>query len=136
MGVPPGRDAVCPLVVSEPRPKRRRHRGLEGAPAGPIIVACAAGLVYGHAHQQQPRISRMTLMTNDGEQLAWESWERRPYLLSFVTNENGQYLAIHADANGLEALIRALQQLQEQLGQDDCPHTHVFAGRASSASHT
>jgi hypothetical protein len=59
----------------------------------------------------------------------WKSWERLPYLLSFVTNDSGTFLSIHADLNGISALIDALNELKMQLAQDDCPHTHLWPRR-------
>ena len=68
-------------------------------------------------------------MSDAAEMLKWESWERLPYLLSFVTDDAGKYLAIHADLNGVSALITALEQIRHDLVENDCPHTHLKPGR-------
>jgi hypothetical protein len=57
-----------------------------------------------------------------------EGWEL-PHLLSFVTNESGTYIAVHADLAGISCLIGELECLREQLLLDDCPHTHLWSGR-------
>jgi len=49
------------------------------------------------------------------------------YLLSFVTDETGQYVAVHADLHGIENLIQELQSLRQRLLENDCPHAHLFA---------
>jgi len=48
------------------------------------------------------------------------------YLLSFVTDEKGNYLAVHVDLAGVEFLIEELEGIRDQLRKDDCPHTHLF----------
>jgi hypothetical protein len=50
-----------------------------------------------------------------------------PHLLSFVTDESGQYVAVHVDLPGITMLIDELEILREQLEQNDCPHTHLFS---------
>lgn len=49
------------------------------------------------------------------------------YLLSFVTNTGGGYLAIHADLKGITLLIDELESLRRCLEANDCPHTHLFS---------
>lgn len=49
------------------------------------------------------------------------------YLLSFVTNTNGGYLAIHTDLKGVNLLINTLQTLRRLLEVNDCPHIHLFS---------
>jgi hypothetical protein len=49
------------------------------------------------------------------------------YVLSFVTDESGQFLSIHADLRGIDLLIDELQSLRGQLLENDCPHTHLVA---------
>ncbi len=48
-----------------------------------------------------------------------------PHVLSFVTNSEGDYLAVHADLAGINLLIQELEILREQLELNDCPHTHL-----------
>ncbi len=50
-----------------------------------------------------------------------------PHLLSFVTDSDGGYLAVHADLAGVTMLIDELEFLREQLAQNDCPHIHLFS---------
>ena len=50
-----------------------------------------------------------------------------PHLLSFVTDESGDYLAVHVDLAGLTMLIDELESLREQLERNDCPHAHLFS---------
>ena len=57
-------------------------------------------------------------------------WQQ-PHLLSFVTSEDGGYLAIHADLAGVTMLIDELESLREQLVLGDCPHTHLFSHDAA-----
>ncbi|WP_428307327.1 hypothetical protein [Lacipirellula sp.] len=59
-------------------------------------------------------------------------WQQ-PHLLSFVTSEDGGYLAIHADLAGVTMLIDELESLREQLVLNDCPHTHLFSHDAADA---
>jgi hypothetical protein len=51
-------------------------------------------------------------------------WEQ-PHLLSFVTDDSGSYVAVHADLAGITMLIDELEALREQLELNDCPHTHL-----------
>jgi hypothetical protein len=71
----------------------------------------------------------MKNMKDDAEELEWKSWELLPHLLSFVTDDAGDYLSIHADLNGINSLIDALNELKDQLVKNDCPHTHLSPGR-------
>ena len=57
----------------------------------------------------------------------------RQHLLSFVTDETGQYLAIHVDLRGVNILIEELQKLKEDLESNDCPHAHLFVTSDESA---
>jgi hypothetical protein len=66
---------------------------------------------------------------NEDDSLPWESWELLPYLLSFVTDDSGSFISIHADLNGVSALIDLLLEIKQQLEQNDCPHTHLFPRR-------
>jgi hypothetical protein len=54
-----------------------------------------------------------------------------PHLLSFVTDESGRYVAVHADLAGITMLIDELEIIREQLEQNDCPHTHLFSPEAA-----
>ena len=53
--------------------------------------------------------------------------EQPRHLLSFVTDETGQYLTVHADLEGVKRLIEELEHVRDQLELDDCPHTHLFS---------
>lgn len=46
-------------------------------------------------------------------------------LLSFVTDDNGDRVFIHADKNGLDLLIKELTWLRKKLGAGECEHTHL-----------
>jgi hypothetical protein len=50
-----------------------------------------------------------------------------PHLLSFVTNDSGDQVTIHADLAGISLLIEELLSLPEQLELNECPHTHLFS---------
>ena len=52
------------------------------------------------------------------------------HVLSFVTNENGTKVSIHADLGGISRLIEELEFLRDMLRKNDCPHVHLFAGDA------
>ena len=52
------------------------------------------------------------------------------HLLSFVTNQDGSMVTIHADLPGIEILIRELESLRDAIAGDDCPHTHLFSTEA------
>lgn len=49
------------------------------------------------------------------------------HLLSFVTDESGKFLSVHADLCGVELLIENLQSIRSQLLENDCPHTHLMS---------
>ena len=49
------------------------------------------------------------------------------YLLSFVSDASGGYLAIHADLKGVTLLIEKLESLRQRLEANDCPHIHLFS---------
>lgn len=53
------------------------------------------------------------------------------HLLSFVTNQDGSMVTIHADLAGIEILIRELEALRDAIAGDDCPHTHLFSAEAA-----
>jgi hypothetical protein len=57
----------------------------------------------------------------------------REHLLSFITDDTGQYLAIHVDLRGVSILIDELQKLKADLELNDCPHTHLFVTSNPSA---
>ncbi len=48
-------------------------------------------------------------------------------LLSFVTDENGDQVFIHADKQGLDLLIKELTWLREKLEGNVCEHTHLMS---------
>ena len=49
------------------------------------------------------------------------------HLLSFVTNDDGSMVTIHADLAGVNLLIAELVRLRDQLNLDECPHTHLHS---------
>ena len=49
------------------------------------------------------------------------------HLLSFVTNDDGSMVTIHADLAGVDLLIEELVRLRDQLNRDECPHTHLHS---------
>ena len=53
------------------------------------------------------------------------------HLLSFVTNQDGTMVTIHADLPGIELLIRELESLRDAIAENDCPHTHLFSAEAA-----
>lgn len=57
--------------------------------------------------------------------------KRLDHLLSFVTNESGDMLTVHADLAGVERLISELEGIRDLLLENDCPHTHLFSKRAA-----
>jgi hypothetical protein len=48
------------------------------------------------------------------------------HILSFATGKDGDQLFIHADAEGLDHLIRTLTQLRRKIDEDVCDHTHLM----------
>lgn len=53
----------------------------------------------------------------------------RQHLLSFVSDQTGQYVAIHVDLRGVDILIEQLQRLKSDLELNECPHTHLFVSK-------
>jgi hypothetical protein len=49
------------------------------------------------------------------------------YLMSFVTDATGAYVAVHLDLQGVKNLIRELEGIKRQLELNDCPHSHLFS---------
>jgi hypothetical protein len=49
------------------------------------------------------------------------------HLLSFVTDQDGNQVFIHADKAGLEYLIQELTRLKKGIEDNDCPHSHFFS---------
>lgn len=47
------------------------------------------------------------------------------HILSFATDNEGQ-LFIHADAAGLDHLIRSLTHIRRKLDEDACDHNHLM----------
>ena len=52
------------------------------------------------------------------------------HLLSFVTDETGSMVSVHADLAGVELLLSELNVLRDQLLKNDCPHIHLFSPTA------
>ena len=48
------------------------------------------------------------------------------YTLSFATDANGDQVFIHADAGGLDHLIRSLTQIRSKLDENVCDHDHLM----------
>ncbi len=53
------------------------------------------------------------------------------HVLSFATDEEGGQLFIHADAKGLDYLIRSLTNIREKLDSDFCEHDHLMTDTAA-----
>lgn len=47
------------------------------------------------------------------------------HILSFATDKEGQ-LFVHADAAGLDHLIRSLSHIRRKLGEGVCDHDHLM----------
>jgi len=62
-----------------------------------------------------------------------EVFDMKPaeHLLSFVTNDGGTMVTIHADLAGVTHLIRELEGIREKLKANDCPHTHLLSNVAA-----
>jgi hypothetical protein len=58
------------------------------------------------------------------------------HLLSFVTNSSGRYVAIHADLAGITMLIDELEIIREEIGKNECPHTHLWSHEAAGCELT
>jgi hypothetical protein len=48
------------------------------------------------------------------------------HILSFSTDADGDQIFIHADADGLDHLIRSLTHIREKLDKDICDHDHLM----------
>jgi hypothetical protein len=48
------------------------------------------------------------------------------HVLSFATDKNGDQLFVHADARGLDLLIRSLTTIRQKLDADCCDHDHLM----------
>ena len=48
------------------------------------------------------------------------------HVLSFATDEDGDQLFIHADAAGLDHLIRSLTHIRKKLDDNICEHDHLM----------
>jgi len=48
------------------------------------------------------------------------------HVLSFATDKDGSQLFIHADAKGLERLIRSLTHIHQKLDDGVCDHDHLM----------
>jgi hypothetical protein len=48
------------------------------------------------------------------------------YVLSFATDKDGDQLFVHADAKGLDYLIRSLTRIRQKIDQDVCDHDHLM----------
>lgn len=56
------------------------------------------------------------------------------HLLSFVTNDGGTMVTIHADLVGVTYLIRELEGIRDKLKANDCPHTHLLSNAAAGGA--
>ena len=52
---------------------------------------------------------------------------QREHILSFATDKDGQ-LFVHADAAGLDHLIRSLSHIRRKLDAGVCDHDHLMTG--------
>jgi len=50
----------------------------------------------------------------------------KKHLLSFVTDEDGDQLFMHADLAGVEFFMEELNRIKEKLKANECPHSHLF----------
>ena len=48
------------------------------------------------------------------------------YTLSFATDADGDQVFIHADAGGLDHLIRSLTHIRSKLDENICDHDHLM----------
>jgi len=48
-----------------------------------------------------------------------------PHVLCLVSDDSNQVF-LHADARGLDLLIKSLQRLRKKIDQDDCDHDHLM----------
>jgi len=48
------------------------------------------------------------------------------YVLSIASDGQGQ-LTVHADAKGLDLLIRRLSRMRDAVLEGNCPHEHLFS---------
>jgi hypothetical protein len=48
------------------------------------------------------------------------------YLLTFETDDEGEQIFIHGDAQGLEYFAKTLLKISEQAKSGDFPHDHFF----------
>jgi hypothetical protein len=48
------------------------------------------------------------------------------YTLSFATDADGHQVFIHADAGGLDYLIRSLTHIRRKLDENVCDHDHLM----------
>lgn len=53
------------------------------------------------------------------------------HFLSFSTDADGNQVFVHADAAGLDFLIRSLTRLRQRLDEDICDHDHLFTNEWS-----
>ena len=49
------------------------------------------------------------------------------YLMSFVTNTTGAYIAVHLDLQGVKNLIQELESIKAELELNHCPHSHLLS---------
>jgi hypothetical protein len=48
------------------------------------------------------------------------------HILSFTTDRDGDQVFIHADAAGLDYLIRSLSRIRQKIDADVCDHDHLM----------
>ena len=48
------------------------------------------------------------------------------HILSFTTDKEGNQVFIHADAAGLDYLIRSLSRIRKNIDADVCDHDHLM----------
>jgi hypothetical protein len=54
------------------------------------------------------------------------SMPKPDHILSFATDKEGDELFIHADAKGLDHLIRSLTHIRRKMDEDVCDHDHLM----------
>ena len=80
--------------------------------------------------------TRITLTQTFMAQLMTDSHQTQKHLLSFVTDNSGAMVSIHADLAGVNRLLVELECIRDLLLQNDCPHTHLMATDGTELTET
>ena len=65
------------------------------------------------------------LVRRVADHLTFGEMAKPNYTLAIATDDEGQ-VVVHADANGLSALIKSLEQLKKKVESGECDHDHFF----------